>query len=209
MTADEHSSNDDGAHPVPEDLVEALKKLPSESTRLPSSVDEVILATARQRMAKIRRRAWIKRLSPALATAACFGLVYLGVSNSEEPATPLQSSSKPSPVEDEAVVILREIEMLFPGNLLAVKRDEAGLQIELTDEIRDEKLQAVVLELCKNGHCHEIITFDGLPIEIEGQKFTIHADKEGTVIFESDTGFWTSGEADQPIPNLSIRTRVI
>lgn len=209
MTPEKNSFDDDGTLPIPEDLVDALKCLPSEKARLPSKVDALVMASARERMARVRRRAWIKRWSPALAAAACLGLAYLGISNSRENTKPAQASIAPAPIEDEAAIILREVELLFPGNIRAVTRDEQGLQIELSDEIRKEKPQAVVLELCKNGNCHEIITYDGQPIEIEGRTFTIHATKEGTVIFESDAGVWTSGEADQPIPNLTIRTRAI
>lgn len=208
MTQDNDDLHD-GTDSAPDGLFDALKSLPSETASLPSRIDEAVLATARKRLAGLRRRVWIKRVSPILAAAACVALVYLGIASSRRPIEPLQASHSTVTEEDEAAHILRELEMLFPGNLSAVTLDEGELQIELSETTRTEQNQAVVIELCKKGHCHEIITYVGQTIEIEGQPVIIHADPKGHIIFEGKEGLWMSGEAGHANPELNIRTRII
>jgi hypothetical protein len=173
-----------------------LRELPCEQGAPSAGADLAIRRAAAARMAAIRRRTRIKRISASvMAMAACL-LFGMWLTNKADPP-------KPETVDlarDDAAIILRQVSALFPGQIRAIHRDATGLHLTLSEAPNVDSTMAVVIEI---GNSREIITFSGQTIEIMGESVTVHADPEQGILLNGKGIEWWN---TQHSSHLSIRT---
>jgi hypothetical protein len=197
MNPEPHTSIEIDDETLPEDLIAALRALPSEHATPSAATDAAIFAEARASLAASRRRKIIPRIWPTLAAAACLALAFAFLSQ-RQPSVPEQHAT--STPEDPYAVILREVTSLFPDQVRAIMTDGGELQIALSDAPLASNARAVVIEACGNGGCTVVITYVGQVIEIERQQITIQAREDGFMILDG---------AETSAPDLQITSRTI
>ena len=161
--------------------------------------DLLIRRAAAARMALVRRRARIRRYSASVAAIAACLLLGVFMASRPDPA-------KPAPVDlarDGADIILREVSALFPGQILAIHRDETGLRLTLSETPNVDSTMAIVIDIGASGDSREIITFSGQTIEIMGRSVTVQADPERGILLNGHDIEWWNTQNDS---RLSIRT---
>lgn len=195
-----HDNTD--AEAIDPGILSALHDLACEQGAPSTESDLVIRRAAAARMAAIRRRARMKRITATVtAMAAC---VLLGVFLTKQPDV-----EKPATVDlarDDAAIILREVSALFPGQIRAIHRDESGLHLTLSETPNVVSTMAIVIEIGGKKGSREIITFSGQSVEIMGQSVTVQADAEGGILLNGQAiERWNTQHASQ----LSIRRLTI
>ncbi|MEI6175256.1 MAG: hypothetical protein WCS43_00070 [Verrucomicrobiota bacterium] len=207
MNHNTDATDEDGLEALENGILDVLRHLPSEQGGPSQETDTAVLRMATSTMARIRRRSAIKRAFVGVgALASCLALALLLLN--KQAATP-PSQGAAAPTEDSAVIVLREISALFPGQIQSIQRDASGLQLSLADAPTTNPGPAVVLNIGKNGDSREIITFSGQTIEIMGYSLTVHTSKDGRIILKGTDIEWLSDSQKNPLPDLHIRARLI
>jgi hypothetical protein len=209
MNYNTDATDDDRVEALENGILDVLRHLPSEQGGPSQETDTAVLRMAAATMARIRRRSAIRRAFVGVgAMAACLALALLLLNKqAATPADPPQGAA--APTEDSAVIVLREISALFPGQIQSIQRDASGLQLSLADAPTTNPGPAVVLNIGKNGDSREIITFSGQTIEIMGYSLTVHTCKDGRIILKGTGIEWLSDSLKNPLPDLHIRARLI
>ena len=92
---------------------------------------------------------------------------------------------------------LGELQTLFPNRLDAVIFETDGPRLVLSESPGPSGGGALVLRLCAEGRCREVVTFSGRRIEIDGRKFEVLSQIGGGIIVMGDKGVWTSENPGQ------------
>ncbi len=207
MNHNTDATDEDGLEALENGILDVLRHLPSEQGGPSQETDTAVLRMAAATMARIHRRSSIRRAFVGVgAMAACLALALL-LLNKQAATPPPQGAA--AQTEDSAVIVLREISALFPGQIQSIQRDASGLQLSLADAPTTNPGPAVVLNIGKNGDSREIITFSGQTIEIMGYSLTVHTSKDGRIILKGTDIEWLSDSQKNPLPDLHIRARLI
>jgi hypothetical protein len=209
MNHNTDSTDEDGVEALEDGILDAMRRLPSERGGPSKEADAAILQMAAATLARIRRRQFIRRAFVGVgAVAACLALAWVVLDKqSGMPVAPPHVVA--APPEDSALIVLREISALFPGQIQSIQRDASGLQLSLADTPTGNLGPAVVLDIRKNGDSREIITFSGQTIEIMGHSVTVRTLSDGRIILKGQDIEWLSGSLKNPLPDLHIRARSI
>ncbi len=176
-------------------IIASLRDLGCEHHSPSSGSDLIIRRSAAAKMAAIRRRSRVRRITATITTmAAC---VFLGMylNRTPEPA----NTETVDLARDDAAIILREVSALFPGQIRSIHRDETGLHLTLSETPNVESTMAIVIEIDGTS---EIITFSGQTIEIMGQNVTVLADPERGILLN---GQGIENWKTQHTPHLVVR----
>lgn len=203
------SADEDGMEALEDVFIHALHQLPSERGGPSKETDAKVLQMAAATLTRIRRRHVIKRAFVGVgAVAACLAVALLILA--KQTGTPtIQPPVATTPAEDSALIVLREISALFPGQIQSIQRDASGLQLSLAEAPTGNLGPAVVLDIRKDGESREIITFNGQTIEIMGHTVTVRTRSDGRIILKGPDIEWLSGSLDDALPDLHIRARFI
>jgi hypothetical protein len=205
------SPNDDFEHEFPDalppEIHRALSRLRDDCpAAIEPATDAAILKAARQRMAEIRAR----KIAPfprwalwPLAAAACILLAFLV---KRPPATAPETAMEP---QDEAAIIFREVSALYPNQVKAITRGRDGLQLTLADEPVAESGKPLVLRVCENSACEDIITFSGQQITVAGHDVTVRTSSDGRVTLQGDELLWNSDSRESSLPGVLIVSRYL
>jgi cytochrome c-type biogenesis protein CcmE len=187
------------------EFLDTLRSLPSEHVAPLPETDQAILSMAAVQLTKMRKKsAIIKACFVIGALAACLALSLFAINLNKKTALPTGEITQ---TEDSAAQILREVSVLFPGQIQSIQRDASGLHLSLADSPSVDSAQAVVLEIQKNGDVKEIITFQGQTIQIMGHNVTIHINGNGDIQLKGKNIEWMSSDPTSPLPDLKILAR--
>jgi hypothetical protein len=192
---------------LPPEILRALSRLHDEwPAAIQPATEAAIFNAARKRMAGIRA----EKIAPStrwtlwpLAAAACMLLAFLV---KRPPATAPGTAME---LQDEAAIIFREVSALYPNQVRAITRGRDGLQLTLADEPVAESGKPLVLRVCENSACEDIITFSGQQITVAGHDVTVRASLDGRVTLQGDELLWNSDSRESSLPGVLIDSRYL
>lgn len=193
---------------IPDRWLEELRAFPSESATPGSRVDDAIGRMARERFSALRDPGTHQRrhlfMWPLAAAAACaiFALAWMVKPDSPPPVASV-------PERPDYSLILKEVSLLFPGQLRSIATDGRELSIELIDEPVNEERQAIVIQLNDHEKITGVITYIGQTVEIDEREFTVRIDAKGQIIIDGGDYKGVLGEPIRIAPNKIITTERI
>lgn len=105
------------------------------------------------------------------------------------------------------VKLIREVMAMFPNRVRAIVKDEAGMQLVLSDSDDVPASTPLWVKISQGEHSVSLVTFSGQELQIRGQKLTVLSEARGGVLVVGDHFVWASEEAGLGAGDLRIQAR--
>jgi len=148
---------------------------------------------------------WLPRLAWAGGLAAVCGLI--GFVLGHQWGQPETASNNGQVLQNEKVI--REVMAMFPNRVRAIVKDEAGMQLVLSEAEDVPTSTPLWVKVCRGNQCTTLVTFSGQELQIAGQKMTVLADSEGGVILTGERFAWASEGPKSGAQDLKIQARAL
>ena len=179
--------------------------------RLPENSPESLEMLPRRVAARLKRedpaprpaRSFSPHLAWACGLAACAVIAFAAghwrgrMEKETIPAADSLASAK----------LIHEMMAMFPNQIRAIVRDEAGLKLVLSDTGDVPASPPLYVRICDGKHCSSFVTFSGQEIQVAGQKITVLADGRGGIILTGSQFVWSSGGPTDAVDHWKIEAR--
>jgi hypothetical protein len=143
------------------------------------------------------RLAWIAALAACAAIAFAIGHWRGRMETAAIPATDTLASAK----------LIREMMAMFPNQIRAIVRDDAGLKLVLSDTGDVPVSPPLYVRISDGQHSSSFVTFSGQEIQVDGQTITVLADTRGGIILAGNQFVWSSAERSPAAGHLKIEAK--
>jgi hypothetical protein len=93
----------------------------------------------------------------------------------------------------------QEVEALFPNQVQAIVFEQGGPRLILADKANVPRSTPFYLKICGPGGCHEVVTFSGQQIQVNGEKCDVLADGQGRILVVGKSRVWSETASPNPI----------
>lgn len=114
-------------------------------------------------------------------------------------------------VEDTAsqARIYHEIAALFPNQVRAIVIKAGETHLVLSDKPDIARSTPLLLKICNEQQCQEVITFSGQQAQIDGETCDVLCDHLGNVIISGSRFFWSSSESERKSGKIHIQAQTL
>ncbi len=103
--------------------------------------------------------------------------------------------------------LFKEVASLFPNQVRAIISDEHGVRLVLADKQEAPSSAPLLLKICDGKNCHDVITFSGQQVQLDGKTYEVLLDAQGNVMVVGKSLYWHSKETRKPGESFHIEAQ--